>query len=158
DYAADFNHEHYGIAHHVPRIELDERVDNRTTYDLPVPNRFLGTLPCHCYAPQKVLPAPISRCSRIGPRLSAGKNVSAPTMRITPINNVVNSGVVTGNVPSEGGIYFFCARLPAMASIGIIIRKRPISIVNPPVVLYQRVFPLIPPKAEPLFPADEVKR
>ena len=30
--------------------------------------------------------------------------------------------------------------------------------VMPPVVLYQRVFPLIPPKAEPLFPAEEVNR
>jgi hypothetical protein len=30
----------------------------------------------------------------------------------------VNNGVVTGKVPSEGGTYFFCAKLPAIASMG----------------------------------------
>ena len=57
------------------------------------------------------LPDVISRCSRIGPRLSAGKNVSAPTMMITPISSTVNSGVVTGNVPSDGGTYFFLRQI-----------------------------------------------
>src|SRR5581483_2680137 len=63
-------------------------------------------------SPQKVLPAYISKCSRIGPRLSAGKKVSAPTIKTTPINSAVKSGVVTGNVPSEGGTYFLRARFP----------------------------------------------
>ena len=43
------------------------------------------------------------KCSTIGPRLSAGKNVSAPTITITPTSSAVKSGVVTGNVPSDGG-------------------------------------------------------
>ncbi len=51
--------------------------------------------------PQKVFPAPISRCSRIGPRLKAGKNVSAPTMMMTPISKTVNNGVVTGKRPQR---------------------------------------------------------
>ena len=111
---------------------------------------------CLAINPQKVLPAPISRCSRIGPRLRAGKNVSAPTIRITPISSTVNSGVVTGNVPREGGTYFLRARLPAIASMGMIIRKRPINMVNAPAVLYQSVFVVRPAKAEPLLPACEV--
>jgi hypothetical protein len=35
----------------------------------------------------------------------------------------------------------------------MIIQNRPMSIVSPSVVLYQRVLALIPPKAEPLLPA-----
>ena len=38
----------------------------------------------------------ISRCSTIGPRLRAGKKVSAPTIRMTLTSSAVNSGVVTG--------------------------------------------------------------
>src|SRR5262245_631755 len=98
----------------------------------------------------------MSKCSRIGPRLSAGKNVSAPTMRITPIKSTVKSGVVTGNVPKDGGTYFFCARLPATANIGMIIKNRPTSIVIAPAVLYQVVLVVKPAKAEPLLPADDV--
>src|SRR5580658_8138860 len=107
--------------------------------------------------PQKVLPTDINRCSSIGPKLSAGKNVNAPTMRITPTNNTLNNGVVTGNVPKDGGTYFFLAKFPAIASMGMIMKNRPISMVMAPDVLYQRVFPFSPPKAEPLLPAIDVK-
>src|SRR4030095_9615943 len=95
----------------------------------------------------------MSRCSSIGPRLRAGENVSGPTIRMAPTRRTVNRGVVTGNVPSEGGTYFFFARLPAIATIGIIMKKRPISIVRAPDALYQGVFPASPPKAEPLLRA-----
>src|SRR6185437_3907576 len=107
--------------------------------------------------PQKVLPADISRCSRIGPKLNAGKKIKAPRIRIVPTNSTVNSGVVTGNVPGDGGTYFLRARLPAIASMGMIIRQRPISVLIPSAALYQNVLPLRPPKAEPLFPAVETK-
>src|SRR5262249_35803907 len=93
---------------------------------------------------------------RIGPRLRAGKKVSAPTIKITPSRRTVNKGVVTGKVPTEGGTYFLPARLPAIASIGMIIRNRPASIVKPMATSYQGVFAVRPPKAEPLFPAPEV--
>src|SRR5271156_4892766 len=93
----------------------------------------------------------------MGPRLSAGKNVSAPTIRITPASNTENSVVLTGNVPGEGGTLFFIARFPAIANMGIIIRKRPANIVKPRLMLYQWVLALIPPNAEPLFPALDVK-
>src|SRR5262245_54254984 len=98
----------------------------------------------------------MSKCSSRGPRLNAGKNVSAPTIRITPIKSTVNRGVVTGNVPSDGGTYFFCARLPATASMGIIMKKRPTSIVIAPAVLYQGVLVVNPANADPLLPACDV--
>ena len=82
----------------------------------------------------------MSKCSRMGPRLNAGKNVRAPTIKITPIKSTVKRGVVTGKVPKDGGTYFLLARLPAIASIGMIIRNRPTSIVMAPAVLYQSVF------------------
>ena len=65
-------------------------------------------------------------------------------------------GVVTGKVPREGGTYFFCARLPAIASVGMIMKKRPNSMVIAPAVLYQGVLVVNPAKAEPLLPACEV--
>src|SRR5208337_1974622 len=74
---------------------------------------------------------------------------------MTPIRSTVKSGVVTGKVPSDGGTYFLPARLPAMASMGMIIRNRPINMSNPIVVLYQSVLAFSPPKAEPLLPAPE---
>ena len=40
-----------------------------------------------------------------------------------------------GNVPAEGGTIFLAASEPATAIIGTIIRKRPISIAKPIVVL-----------------------
>src|SRR5262245_36732882 len=86
---------------------------------------------------QKVVPAFISKCSTIGPRLRAGKNVSAPTITTTLTSNVVNRGVVTGNVPNDGGTWFLLARFPATASIGMIIMNRPMRIAIPCVVLYQ---------------------
>ena len=42
----------------------------------------------------------------MGPKLRAGKNVSAPTITITDTSRTVNSGVVTGNVPAETGVTF----------------------------------------------------
>src|SRR5262252_7813398 len=97
----------------------------------------------------------MSRCSRIGPRLSAGKNVRAPTIKIVETRRPLNSAPVTGKVPADSGTVFFLARLPAMAMIGIIMKKRPRSCAVPVVVLYQSVFAFMPANAEPLFPVDE---
>ena len=62
-----------------------------------------------------------------------------------------------GNVPAVGGTGCLRASEPAIASTGTISRKRPPSIASPSVVLYQSVFPVSPPKAEPLLFAAEVK-
>src|SRR5512143_3740756 len=99
----------------------------------------------------------MSRCSRMGPRLTAGKKVSAPMIRMVPIRRTVNNGVVTGNVPNDGGTYFFSAKLPAIAIMGMIIRNRPTSIVIAPAALYQRVLVVSPANADPLLPACDVK-
>jgi len=60
----------------------------------------------------------------MGPKLNAGKNVKAPTMMITLTRSAVNNGVVTGNVPGEGGTAFLRARLPATANMGTISESR----------------------------------
>src|SRR4051812_44345168 len=95
------------------------------------------------------------KCSTTGPRLKAGKKVSAPTMTMTPTSSPVNSGVVTGKLPGDAGTRFLRLRLPAIASGGIIMKNRPHSIVRPSVVLYQVVFTFRPPNAEPLLPAAD---
>ena len=63
---------------------------------------------------------------------------------------------ISGNVPAEAGTIFFFARLPAIASMGMIMKKRPTSMVIAPAVLYQSVLPFNPPNAEPLLPAMDV--
>ena len=75
---------------------------------------------------------------------------------MTPTSSAENSGVVTGNVPSDGAPLLLRARLPASASIGMIAMKRPSSIATPIVVLYQGVLADRPAKAEPLLPVPEV--
>src|ERR1700722_1289237 len=92
----------------------------------------------------------------MAPRLSAGKNVSALTISTTNTSRELNNAVVTGNVPADSGTNFLRARLPAMARIGITAKKRPKRVARPIVVLYQSVFPLNPPNADPLFPVPEV--
>ena len=47
DHAADFHHEHDGIAHHVARIQLEKGIQDRAPDDLPVPNLLFRTLACH---------------------------------------------------------------------------------------------------------------
>ena len=42
----------------------------------------------------------------IGPSESAGKNVSAPTIRTTAMSKAANVAPVVGNVPGEGGETF----------------------------------------------------
>src|SRR4249919_3186369 len=105
---------------------------------------------------QKAFPAFINKCSRIGPRLRAGKKVRAPTITTTEINKEVKSGPLTGNVPSDSGTCFFAARLPAMARTGMTEKKRPRSMATAVVTLNQREFALMPANAEPLLPAEEV--
>ena len=53
------------------------------------------------------MPASIKRCSIIGPSAYAGKNVSAPTMMITPMSKAEKSGPSVGKVPAPAGTIFF---------------------------------------------------
>src|SRR4029077_14464538 len=100
-------------------------------------------------------PAAISRCLRMGPRLRAGKKVRAPTITMVATSKPVNSPPVTGNVPTDSGPIRFFARLPAIASTGIIIKKRPSNWATAVLVLYHVVFAFRPPNAAPLLPADD---
>ena len=61
---------------------------------------------------------------------AAGKKVFID-VKLHDIGNTVKSGVVTGKVPADAGTIFLPARFPAMASIGIIIMKRPKNIAVP---------------------------
>src|ERR1700730_5782686 len=107
------------------------------------------------WRPQKDFPAAISRCSRMGPRLRAGKKVRAPTITMVATSNPANSPPVTGNVPTDSGTILFLARLPAIASTGMIMKKRPRSWATPVLVLYHLVFAFKPANADPLLPADD---
>src|SRR5450759_2156603 len=106
--------------------------------------------------PQKRFPLCIMKCSMIGPRESAGKNVSAPTSRTVPTSSVVKSGPETGKVPALDATRFLRASEPASARIGTIMAKRPNSVARPSVALYHGVLAPIPAKALPLLPAHEL--
>ena len=72
------------------------------------------------------------------------------------MSSPANSGVPVGNVPAVGGTVCLRASEPAIASTSTIGRNRPPSIARPSVVLYQSVFPVRPPNAEPLLFAPDV--
>src|ERR1022692_1265467 len=74
-------------------------------------------------------------------------------MITVPISRMTNREPFVGNVPLVTGINFFEARLPAIASAGMMKRNLPTSISRPIDKLYQGVLALIPAKALPLFPA-----
>src|SRR5207237_2228277 len=98
--AADLYDEHHPLPRHRARVELFQRILDRALHDPGIPdrNRFGFRLCGH----QNTCPCVIMKCSTMGPRLSARKNVSAPTMTMTPTSRPEKSGVVTGNVPSDG--------------------------------------------------------
>src|SRR5207249_1526375 len=54
----------------------------------------------------------------MGPRQSAGKNVSAPTMMKTPISRPTKRPPWVGKVPADSGTHFLLARDPPMTSHG----------------------------------------
>jgi potassium-transporting ATPase potassium-binding subunit len=69
--------------------------------------------------------------SAIGPSASAGKKLSAPTSKTIKISKNTNIAFVVESVPAVVAIFFFPARLPAIASVPIIGRKRANSITSP---------------------------
>src|SRR5215468_6927480 len=69
-------------------------------------------------AAAKVVPAAIASCSTIGPSASAGKNVSPPTMTMTPTTRPTNRVPVVGKVPADGGTDFLTTSEPAIATAG----------------------------------------
>ena len=74
-------------------------------------------------------------------------------MITTPTSSTTKRVPSVGNVPKLSATAFLPTREPAIAIGGMIIMNRPISMVSAPVTLNHSVLPLIPAKAEPLFPA-----
>ena len=91
----------------------------------------------------------------MGPNERAGKKVNAPTIRTVPTRRPEKSGPDTGKLPLVAAARFLRPRLPASASAGMIMMKRPTSIAMPMVVLYQYVLAVRPAKALPLLPVPE---
>ena len=171
-----------GILHHLARIQFDERIDDRSLDDLPVPDclflffsviiaYFLAlciglSLRVYCDKLRASSPSPLPKSKCLSclhqqvlddrSQTQRREKCQAPTITITLTSSAVKSGVVTGNVPSDGGTVFLRARFPAIASIGMIMKNRPTNIAMPIVVLYQSVFAEMPAKAEPLLPVPEV--
>ena len=77
------------------------------------------------------------------------------TISTTPSSKPAKSVESVGNVPAVTGTRCLRTSEPAMASAGMIRRKRPTSIDSPWVIVYQSVPVLIPPKADPLLLAAE---
>jgi hypothetical protein len=81
------------------------------------------------------------------PSESAGKKVRALTSTMVPRSSMTNSGPFVGRVPLVAIRRRLRARFPAIASAGMVIRKRPISISIPSVRLNHGVFAFRPAKA-----------
>src|SRR4029079_3203899 len=121
--AAEEHNEHHRVTKLHTRVQLRERVADRSRDDWPREeiHRALDAQRSGIHA--QPLPI-ICRCSTIGPSASAGTNVSAPTISTTPTSHATNSGVCVGNVPAVTAVALLAARLPAIPSTGIMIRER----------------------------------
>jgi len=82
---ADLHHEHHGFFALLVG-SVSRRVAYGTEQQLSVRQRFRFEceMPFHDF--RKLSQANISKCSRIGPRVKAGKNVRAPTIAIVDTN------------------------------------------------------------------------
>ena len=99
EHGADLDHEHHGVLRHRPRVQLPQCIRERR---------------------QEHLQVHVSNPSTIGPSDSAGKYVSAVTMRITPTSRPPKSTESVGKVPSDAGTCFFFPSEPARASANTI--------------------------------------
>ena len=93
--------------------------------------------------------------SASGPNAKAGKKLSAPIIRTIKISKKTNIPFVVESVPALVAIFLFPARLPAIASVPMIGRKRANSMTRPSETFKNTVFALKPAKAEPLLPPQE---
>ncbi len=76
------------------------------------------------------------KCSTMGPRLTAGKKVRAPTMMTVPTRRRVKVTPETGKLPGLTAMVFLAPRLPASANTGTMVKKRPTRVASPRVRLY----------------------
>ena len=92
----------------------------------------------------------------MGPRLRAGKKVSAPTITITETSRTVNSGPVTGKVPSDSGTMFLGGQVARNRQNRNDHEETAKQHGDAVLTLYQGVLAFKPAKAEPLLPTEEV--
>ena len=104
--AADLDDEHHRVAGLDPGVELAEAVEDRRPHDRRVEQRSAGEGVAVAgvvagLARRRLVQlgseqAHSDRCSTIGPRARAGKNVRPATIRTTPATSPANSGLVVG--------------------------------------------------------------
>src|SRR5262249_49479114 len=133
--ASDLDHEHHRVLGDMLRGELAKTIGGRLLQDDWIKQRQ-----CFRGSHQNTFPAEATKCSTIGPKLTAGKKVRAPTIRITETKSRVNSGPLVGKVPKPGATAFFPIIEPAIARTGTIIRNRPTSMVTPRLMFHHGVF------------------
>src|SRR6266436_7339668 len=121
--AADIADEHHRVAPLDARVQLAQRVDQRRAHQRRIEqgNASVG----HGAAFENSC-----RCSTTGPSATAGTYVSAPTRNTVPISSPTNSGPWVGILPTAAPERFFNAMLPARASTGTMVPKRPSHIAT----------------------------
>ena len=91
----------------------------------------------------------------MGPRESAGKKLSAPTMSTMRMSRNTNMALHVERVPAPAATLFFAAMLPPMTRAATMGTNRTKSIARPRLVLRKGVSQPMPAKAEPLLPPAE---
>ena len=99
---------------------------------------------------------PFPKNSPIGPSANAGKKLKAATIKITRNTMIPNVLVSVFNVPELSGIYFFFARIPAIATGPIMGINRDSNITIPHVIFQNGTPSPRPSKPLPLFADDDV--
>src|SRR6185312_12965810 len=94
--------------------------------------------------------------SAIGPNERAGKKDSAATMRITDRTIIPKVPVSVFRVPALSGMYFFLARIPAIATGPMMGKKRDKSITVPHAIFQKGVLSPSPSNPDPLLAEEEV--
>ena len=89
--------------------------------------------------------------SAIGPNANAGKKLNAPIKKITNMSKNTNIPLLVDNVPEVVAIFFFFARLPAMASTANKGKNLATSIHIARIMFKNTVSEWTPAKDEPLF-------
>ena len=87
----------------------------------------------------------------MGPSEMAGKNVSPPMIKMTPITRPTNIPLSVRNVPSDSGTTFFAASAPPMREAGNHDRETAEQHVDCANDVVEGLLPVRPPKAEPLL-------
>ncbi len=141
DQCTDFNTEHYGVFHHLLRIEFHESIFDGSLNQRRLEQTNFG----FDFFTHK------EKYSAIGPSVSAGKNDSAAMMMITHNNTALNATLSTLSVPALSGMYFFDASEPAIANGPMIGMNLASNITKPHMIFQNGVLSLSPSKPDPLF-------